>query len=267
MKTHVCAAIILGALAATAERGAARQTEVNIIVDMTPEGRKVEPPSQAKPARYLPLVLGYKEIGAPIAGSKPPLQNEVLHLAALELARQGYLVISKTAPAPSLILLFQWGSMNPQIETFFDENPGQRMFANEPQMLALVGGNTLQHMDLDFEKEQIRQGAEESRYFVALTAFDFKAYARNHKKVMLWQAKMSLPSVSVSIDEAMPALVRAGGPLFGRETVRPKRVVLPVTDEGRVDIGALTVKDYQDAPSPPPAPAAAAPQPPGEKPH
>ena len=266
MRVNVCAAILLGVLVATAGRGAPRKTEVDIVVDMTPEGRKVEPPSQARPARYLPLVLGYREIGAPIAGSKPPPQNEVLHLAATELARQGYLVISKTAPAPSIILLFQWGSMNPQIETFFDENPGQRAFANEGQMLALVGGNTLQHMDLDFEKEQVRQGAEQNRFFVALTAFDFKAYARNHRKVMLWQAKMSLPSEGVSIDEAMTALVKAGGPLLGRETVRPKRVVLPVTDEGRVDIGALTIKDYQDAP-PLPAPAAAAPQPPGGKPH
>jgi hypothetical protein len=258
MRVHVCAVFILGALAATAGRGAARQTEVSIVVDMTAEGRKVAPPSPAKPARYLPLVLGYREIGAPIAGSRPPLQNEVLHLAAVELANQGYLVMSKTGPAPSLILLFQWGSMNPQIETFFDENPGQRMFANEGQMLALVGGNTLQHMDLDFQKEEIRQGAEQSRYFVALTAFDYRAYARNHKKVMLWQAKMSLPSVGVSIDEAMPALVKAGGPLFGRETLQPKRLILPVKDDGRVDIGALTVKDYQDAPPPPP---------PAEKPH
>jgi hypothetical protein len=265
MRVPVCTAIILGALAATTGRGAARQTEVSIVVDMTPEGRKVEPPSQARPARYLPLVLGYKEIGAPIAGSRPPLQNEVLHLAALELARQGYLVISKAAPAPSLILLFQWGSMNPQIETFFDENPGQRVFANEPQMLALVGGDTLKHMDLEFQQEQVRQAAEESRYFVALTAFDYNAYTRHHKKVKLWQAKISLPSESVSIDEAMPALIKAGGPLFGRETLRPKRVILPVTDEGRVDIGALTVKDYQDAPAP--APAATAPQPHGEKPH
>jgi hypothetical protein len=266
MRIGACAALFLVAMAA-AGRGAARQTQVDIVVDMTEAGRKTEPPSQAKPARYLPLVLGYREIGAPIAGSKPPLQNEVLHLAALELARQGYLVISKTAPAPALILLFQWGSMNPQIETFFDANPGQRMFANEPQMLALVGGNTLQHMDLDFEKVEIRQGAEQSRYVIAITAFDYKAYTRDHKKVMLWQAKMSLPSVSVSIDEAMPALVKAGGPLFGRETVRPKRVVLPVTDDGRVDIGALTVRDYQDAPPAPTAAAPSAPPPPGEKPH
>jgi hypothetical protein len=267
MKIHICAAIILAATAATAGRLAARQTEVNIVVDMTPDGRKVAPPSPARPARYLPLVLGYKEIGAPIAGSRPPLQNEVLHLVALELARQGYLVMSKTGPAPSLILLFQWGSMNPQIETFFDENPGQRVFANEPQMLALVSGDTLQHMDLEFQQEQVRQAAEESRYFVALTAFDYNAYTRHHKKVKLWQAKISLPSAGVSIDEAMPALIKAGGPLFGRETPRPKRLILPVTDDGRVDIGALTVKDYQDAPPPPPAPAAAAPQPAGEMPH
>ncbi len=268
MKLQVVAAVFLGALAAPAGHGASRQTQVDIVVDMTPDGRKTPLPSPAKPAFYLPLVRGFREMGQVTAGLKPPPANEVVHLLAVELARQGYLVISKSAPAPSLILLIQWGSLNPQIGTFEPDDPGQRMFFNESQMLALVGGNTLRNLDLDFEREQVMQAAEEDRYFVALTAFDFKIYAHSHKKVMLWEAKMSLPSVGITIDEAIPALVKAGGPLFGRETVRPRMLVLPVTDDGRVEIGTLTVKDYRYAPYPPrPSSGPAAPQSPDPKPH
>jgi hypothetical protein len=57
------------------------------------------------------------------------------------------------------------------------------------------------------------------------------------------------------MEQAIPTLAKAGGPLFGRETVRPKMLLLPVDPEGHVEIGTLTVKDYQDAPTPKPAPS------------
>jgi hypothetical protein len=268
MKTQVIAALFLGALAAPAGHGSTNQARVDVVVDMTPEGRKVQVPSPAKPAYYLPLVRGYREMGKAVAGTRPPPAVGVVHQIAVELAKQGYLVVSKEESTPSLILLIQWGTLNPEIGNFDPgNNPSTKVFFNERQMLALVGGNTLQHMDLDFDRETVMQGAEEDRYFVALSAFDFKTYVNKHKKVLLWEAKMSLPSTGVTIDGALPALILAGGPLFGRETARPKMLILPITPEGRVDIGTLTVKGYQDAPYPPlPAAAPAGSQPPDAKP-
>jgi hypothetical protein len=259
--------MFLGALAVPASHGSTNQARVDVVVDMTPEGRRLPLPSPGKPAYYLPYVRGYVELGKAVAGTTPPPKLEVIHQIAVELAGQGYLVISKAEPTPSLILLIQWGCLNPEIVNLDPGNdPLQKDFVNERQMLALVGGNTLEHMDLDFERETVMQGAEEDRYFVALTAFDYKAYAHNRKKVMLWEAKMSLPSTGVTIDGALPALIQAGGPLFGRETTRPKMLILPITPEGRVDIGTLTVKGYQDAPyPPPPASAPAGSQPPDAK--
>jgi hypothetical protein len=267
VKSWLIAATLLGILAAPAGHGSTNQTRVDVVVDMTREGRKLQPPSPGNPAYYLPLVRGYREMGKTVAGTTPPPAVGVVHQIAVELAKQGYLVVSKDVSTPSLILLIQWGSLNPEIGNFDPGNdPRQKYFFNERQMLALVGGNTLEHMDLDFERETVMQGAEEDRYFVALSAFDFKTYVSKHKKVLLWEAKMSLPSTGVTIDGALPALILAGGPLFGRETTRPKMLILPITPEGRVDIGTLTVKGYQDAPYPPaPASAPAGSQPPDAK--
>ena len=92
-----------------------------------------------------------------------------------------------------------------------------------------------------------------------LSAYDFEAYRATHKAVLLWQAKMSAPADSLrQFSDALTALVWAGGPFFGRETVRPETVMLKVTPEGRVEVGTPQVKDYLTSPPPAPADAPAA---------
>ena len=61
---------------------------------------------------------------------------------------------------------------------------------------------------------------------------------------------MSVPSNRVNFEQVMQPLIQVGGPMFGRETKRPKMVLAPITPEGKVEVGPLTVKDYQDAPCP-----------------
>jgi len=81
-----------------------------------------------------------------------------------------------------------------------------------------------------------------------VSAYDFEAYRASNRVVLLWQAKMSAPSDTLAeFSDALVALARAGGPLFGRETVRPATLVLPVTPDGHVEIGTPEVKDYSYA--------------------
>lgn len=336
-KPFLCA--LAAALAAFAPRvHAAAKTQILVICDFTQEGRKVPHPDAQHPTFYLPVITSFEQLGSRIAGEKAPDMHALIHLVAVELARQGYFVAnpapyvnatgeltyadgtpvlvpehpsrrqglvlnqygdepltvkmleSPTGPyslratppegmsdqpwvpparkilavvdpkhgpvmarMPSIILSIHYGCMNPMI-TNMDPggDPGAQVFFNENQMLALVGGNTLSHLDLDFEKDQVRQASEENRYFVMLSAFDYNAYVSGRKKVLLWQAKMSAPSDGVNqFADAMDALVKAGGPFFGRETERPKALLLPITPEGTVQIGTPTVTDYSEAPLPP----------------
>jgi hypothetical protein len=241
--------------AGTAARVAGSDLPVDVVVDMTPEGRKVAPPAPHKPVFYLPVLGGYMERGAVYAGEPaPPPPLEVAHLVAVTLAEQGYLVTNANSP-PSIVLSVFWGSLNP-VTMKLGGGSGPGMILNETEMLALVGGNTLKNLDLHYERENVMQGAERDRFFVVLSAYDYNAYAKSKKvaaaavqartrtpqpkRVLLWQAKMSAPSNRVELAEVLPALVKAGGPQFGRETIRPKTVFTPLP-EGRVEIGTPEV--------------------------
>lgn len=229
------------------------QCEVNVNVAMTEAGKKVEPPTLAKPAYYFPVVAGYREEGAKVAGETKPPVTTVVHLLAKTLAQEHYFVISKAHPQPDILLAFHWGYMNPEIDDMGDPENPQKVFYNQNEMLALVGGQTLGMLDLNFEKEAVMQGAEDDRYFIVVSAYDFAA-AKQHKKVLLWQARMSTPSVGVTLGEVLPSLIASGGPMFGRETIRPKWIDMPIAREGHVEIGTPEFKNYVDAPAnPPPA--------------
>lgn len=231
-------------------------TQIDVVVDVSPEGRKLPHPDAKHPAYYFPVIYNFEEKGAVIAGEKPADRTEVAHTIALELARQGYRVMSRDHQ-PSLILSIHFGAMNPEITELGDPgDPTQKVFYNEADMLTLVGGNTLDHLNPWFDGKEVMQNAQHNRYFVMVTAWDYEAYARRHKKVPLWQAKMSVPSYGIAqFSNVLGVLVRAGGPLFGTETLRPKFLTVPLTPEGRVEVGTPTVKDYFEAPPPPAAPA------------
>jgi hypothetical protein len=320
---------------------AASEVEVDVVVDMTTEGRKIVHPDPAHPAYYLPVVGGFQEKGATVRGEKMPSPHDVVHLVAVALARQGYLIAkpapgvnaqgvityaddtvvtvppfikpghriglnepgnvpltmamledpdgpyslrlaSQTPPGgspapatdvmrtisarhgpvlrglPNLVLTIHWGYLNPQIDDASEptgsvDNP----FYNQNEMLALVGGNALVMLSYA-DREAVMQAAKNNRYFVILSAYDFPSYQQAHKKVLLWQAKMSVPSNGSLFNDVMATLITAGEPLLGRETSRPKMLFLPVTPEGKVTIGTPVLSDYRETPAqqPPSAPAA-----------
>jgi hypothetical protein len=221
--------------------GAPKDTDVNVVVDMTEAGKKVEPPTKEKPAIYFPVLAGFREEGSLVAGEKSPPPNSVAKLLAKALAAQHYFVMGPKTGAPSIILVFHWGYMNPKVDDTGDPDNPQQIFWNQKEMLALVAGNTLNNIGaFGFEREDILQNARDDRYFVIVSAFDFEA-AKTKKKVLLWQAKMSTPSNRVSLAEVIPSMITAGGPHFGRETKRPESITAPLAKEGKVEVGTPTV--------------------------
>lgn len=224
--------------------------EVNVNVEVTPEGKRHQLPTKAHPAYYLPIVSGYKEEGATLGGTQPPARRPVTRQLAVTLAEQGYFVVGPHTPPPSVLLVFSWGTMNPITDEAADTDTPNPSFSNQSQMLALVGGHALSNLDLFMEREAVMQGAEEDRYFVIVSAYDF-ADAQQKKKTLLWRARMSTPSDRVEFFAVAAALIKSGGPFFGRETLRPAWVKAPVENQGKVNLGELTVKEYIDPATPP----------------
>lgn len=227
--------------------GAPRTCEVNVNVSLTEAGKKIAPPTPAKPAYYYPLLAGWREEGPAEAGEKAPIPAALVKPLARALARQGFLVVGHGTPPPTLLLVFHWGAINvDELETEDEDGETQKTVLNQSKMLALVGGNTFGALDLNFEREAVMQAAEEDRYFVLVSAFDYEDAVKK-KKTLLWRARMSTPSLGVVMTDVVQALVESGAPHFGRATVRPVWTDAPVR-EGRVEMGEPTLVTG-DAPS------------------
>jgi hypothetical protein len=238
-----------GAFAGFLGFGAPKDTDVNVVVDKTEAGRAVQTPTKEKPAFYYPVLAGYREAVSLVAGETSPPPTPVAKLLAKALAAQHYYVVGTQTPPPTLLLVFHWGYMNPQIDELGDPENPQQQFWNQREMLALVAGNTLNNVNpFGFQRNDILQNARDDRYFVIVSAYDFAA-AKEKKKKLLWQAKMSTPSNRVSLAEVIPGLIAAGGPHFGRETKLPESVTAPIAKEGIVEIGTPTVVDDNAKPA------------------
>ncbi len=215
--------------------------EVNVFSYLTDDGRKIATPTPASPAYYLLINGGYQEMGDLVKGEKSPDAARVEKLVRKALAVNGYQGVTKTSPHLDLVVTFHWGYANPQIEK---DDSGNETFYNLNQMYSLVGGRALSKADLNFERAAITEAAREDRYFVIVTAFDFNAYMKQKKRIMLWRTQMSVPSVGIDQDTALPALVSAGGALMGRETNLPKQIFSDLGRQGEVEIGTATVEEY-----------------------
>ncbi len=226
--------------AISAAPATAVDTRVDVVVDMSAAGRKVTPPTPGHPTYYLPILGGYLQRGHAVAGEPPPPSpNQVALVIARTLAKQGYIVANRRDP-PSIVLSLFCGQMNPIIIQSDVTDPGSKNFLNEAEEMSLVEGKTIKDLDLNSDRIAARQGTEEDRYFIMIMAYDYRYYTRTHRKLALWQAKMSAPAQGVSLEEMIPILAAAGGPQFGRETRRPLLIAAPLP-EGRVIVGTPSV--------------------------
>jgi hypothetical protein len=238
--------------------GATPERDINIVADLTDAGRQVARPSRDHPVYFVPVVVGFQEGGDLHAGDKsPPPKSAVLLKLTQALAAQGYLSVGAKTPEPSLLLTFSWGALNPATEYSQVEVPSLdpdqaptttevKSVANAPVMAALVAGNTRRNLPqvpahmTNVDLDAIREAMSDDRYFVTLVAFDWPS-VKAHRKVILWSTKMSVRAQGLTLAEVVPALIKSGEAFFGRETLRPEHLAMPVTPEGRVEVGTPRV--------------------------
>jgi hypothetical protein len=251
---------------------AASEWEINLVGDMSEQGRDLPHPAPDKPVYYYPIVRGYTELGPKQTGliEQPPPAKEIVHHLAAALSAQGYFVTHEvevpakpdsshpagTAPAmtkafsppPALILVFHWGALRAEkldssLGADATAGPTPPAVINQDKMIGLIAGRKFDStVDFGLGTEKILEGVQDDRYFVMISAYDFKAYFEQHKKVMLWAAKMSMPTNDVTMAQVLPTLIDNGGAVFGRETIGPKRLDVPaVMPDGKVDVGTPTV--------------------------
>lgn len=247
----LAALVFLAGVAVQAEVfGPRTTTQIRIVVDVTAEGRKLPPPTARQPVVYFPVTADIEQ------GTDAPEKREVHGWLAKALAAQGYIPVNPQNDRPSQLLVFEWGEMTPQIEDIDgrvdEDNPilGQK-FWNESELLDLVAGKGAKNPMPWWKRENLRREGVAGRHFVRLVAFDYEA-AKRKKRKLLWHARVSTHSDGVTLKEVLATLIKTGAPYFGRETNEPVLADVPYVPEGKVELGAPTLKEYLPATGTPP---------------
>jgi hypothetical protein len=91
--------------------------DFTVITEMTPEGRKVAPPTPANPIYYVAVSGTYLQLGqGSPAREKSPALAELEERLRSALATNGFLPAKAPKHKPSLVIMFYWGSHTPDFQ-------------------------------------------------------------------------------------------------------------------------------------------------------
>ena len=228
---------------------------VTVVTDMTSLGRKAPQPAPGHAIYYLPHVRGYQEIGSKVGAEKQPDQHQMVHLVATQLAHQGYLVANGQHP-PDIFLAMIWGRISPSADVVdqgvgisddITSTDGNMALADDRvstlEQAIVLGHTAFNVIDLETPgHQQYMEMANESRYFIIVSAFDVKRFQTAHKRELLWTTKISVPTGANYFPDFVDGMVKAGAASFGKET-NGHPTILSIVPEGSVHVGTPTVKE------------------------
>lgn len=218
--------------------------DVFIVTDVTPDGRKVEPPTRQQPVYCEAMSFGC-DFGS-MPGDKLPDSAELLKVIVKILADQGYQGNNDTHP-PTLLLTFQWGYRKGGIGNNLAYLGGEKLdLMWETENNSWINSNVLLRNMRSSASQKVMDVAAEDIYAVTICGFDY-ASTRSGKPVLLWQTRVAIPTTGVSMANALPRILAVAGPAIGRETKTTVIAKADDTREGRVDLGELEVIE-EDAP-------------------
>ncbi|HZZ18074.1 MAG TPA: hypothetical protein VFE25_01835, partial [Opitutaceae bacterium] len=183
---------------------------------------------------------GYIEAGDPIAGENPPSAASVRQELQDALGQQGFHVGSA---APAVVITYHWGILRVdhiQIHPRYgiNSNADARIrLVSTDQDTAEVENHILGRKGAPGENidasspviligplETVVENARKPRYFVIVSAYDYRAAADHTQPKLLWRAKLSAQESAGEFSEVIPALIATGAPYFGKTLPETKIV-------------------------------------------
>ena len=231
-------------------RAAKGDAEVIVAADHTEAGKKFVQPTAQKPAYCMFISAGAQQLGAVIANDKIPAQQEVEPQVLKALARQFYLPVDEMHPKPEYVIVYSWGSINPDNmdadgNSTDDDAALPQTQLNQQQMLSVVATNKLDLAPNGVDRHLFLPSLSDGRYFILVGAYDYAALAagKPRKQAMLWRTRLSIyNSTNADLAAAIPMMLDAAPGAFGADGY-PKSVVGKLR-EGHVNIGEAKVVGY-----------------------
>jgi len=204
------ATILLLTLAASALGEA---LDVAVVVEVTPEGKRITRPNRERPVYCVLMPPLLKADGIDLKPEPEPAAPDVDLLISQALAGQGYLSATRQAQ-PSLLLAFTWGSTVPRWV--------RRQPVNASATQQLVGGNIFGKIILTGTPEALLMAqAAHPRYLLMISAFDYPEWLQHRKMRLLWTAHVSARNRNHTFPQVLPVLLTAVADKLGRETPDP----------------------------------------------
>jgi hypothetical protein len=215
---------------------------VLVATDTTEEGKKLPLASKEQPVYYKGLSMGNR-LGAGLHGDKEPTVKELNNFVAAILAKQGYLPAKSGEHEPTLLLVLQWGYLDPRSEDllwFLGYHVADDIAA--PSGIGLLGPEVFRRGMRSRATETILHDAQNPVYGIMISAFEHKS-AKTLEPVILWQTRIGLPTNGKSMAEALPVMLVAAGPAIGRPADKPVMVDADAARAGSVNLGDLKFID------------------------
>jgi hypothetical protein len=196
--------------------------------------------AQSSPSAGVLVDGGYIEAGDPIAGEVPPSAASVHQELQDALVRQGF---SVGAASPALLITYHWGILrvdHREINIPFGIN------SNTDARIKLVStehdGAEVENHILGRKKgggqtddvsspailigplKTVAENARKSRFFVIVSAYDYRSVANHQQPVLVWRTKLSAQESAGEMSEVIPSLIATGAPFLGKNLTNTKIV-------------------------------------------
>lgn len=184
-------------------------------VDMTREGKKLTPPTREHPTYYLPVFLGYKERGAVVHYQRKPASAvEIRQHLTRALAKQGY-VVAKKELRPTMLIVFEWGSIAPQKRGAAMEDDPNAVIVNADEIREFVLGEGYHGLDMHaLHYDELTSLT--ARHYLLVSAFKYPSPLKD-EEVLLWRAHVTTDLWGNYLDEIVDTMITHAAAIAGKE--------------------------------------------------
>lgn len=222
-------------------------SDILVVADVTAAGKAAPPASPEHPVHYEALWAGFQELGAVVAGERQPSVEAAKQELTAALRRIGYRPAGPGTPAPTILICFAWGTLNPDTLTTPGsgvEGQDESVSFNSAQMLGFLGAHKVSKLsDYSQERERVLAAAREDHYYLAVAAYDLES-VRQRKRKLLWMTRTATDSLRIWLPDVLPDLVAGSAPFFGKDSDLPVWIDPANLRKSSVKLGPLEVKDY-----------------------
>jgi hypothetical protein len=180
--------------------------------------------------------------------------KDIAHTLATSLASQNYLP-ARDPKNTALLIMVYWGATTGPDDlpaSRFGTGPhltGYEFSGLQVQMTRQRNAGILGYTDelnranstalsLWYQRDDIDQELDSSRYFVVLMAYDFQTMWKEKKHKLVWEARFSVREQGNDFTRALPAMAEYASQYFGRDSHGLLRTHVP---DGRIDVGDPTL--------------------------